>query len=248
MPKMTKLSVNVNKIATLRNARGENTPDLVSFVEHCESFGAQGITVHPRPDERHVTLADTYNLAKVIQTEYNIEGYPDQRYLKIISDIKPDQATLVPDAENVLTSNAGWDTIKHKSLLIDLVAQIKECGSRVSIFVEPNNNIIENAKEIGADRIEFYTGPYAYQFLSNKQSAIDPYIEATLFANSCGLKINAGHDLNLLNLSWFVKNMPFLDEVSIGHALMSDALYYGIENSIQMYLKEINKGKINNKN
>lgn len=248
MPKMTKLSVNVNKIATLRNARGENTPDLVSFVEHCESFGAQGITVHPRPDERHVTLADTYSLAKVIQTEYNIEGYPDQRYLKIISDIKPDQATLVPDAENVLTSNAGWDTIKHKSLLIDLVSQIKECGSRVSIFVEPNNNIIENAKEIGADRIEFYTGPYAYQFLSNKQSAIDPYIEATLFANSCGLKINAGHDLNLLNLSWFVKNMPFLDEVSIGHALMSDALYYGIENSIQMYLKEINKGKINNKN
>lgn len=245
---MTKLSVNVNKIATLRNARGENTPDLVSFVEHCESFGAQGITVHPRPDERHVTLADTYNLAKVIQTEYNIEGYPDQRYLKIISDIKPDQATLVPDAENVLTSNAGWDTIKHKSLLIDLVTQIKECGSRVSIFVEPNNNIIENAKEIGADRIEFYTGPYADQFLSNKQSAIDPYIQAALFANSCGLKINAGHDLNLLNLSWFVKNMPFLDEVSIGHALMSDALYYGIENSIQMYLKEINKGKINNKN
>jgi len=245
---MTKLSVNVNKIATLRNARGENTPDLVSFVEHCESFGAQGITVHPRPDERHVTLADTYNLAKVIQTEYNIEGFPDQRYLKIISDIKPHQATLVPDAENVLTSNAGWDTIKHKSFLIDQVAQIKECGSRVSIFVEPNNKIIENAKEIGADRIEFYTGPYADHFLSNKQSAIDPYIKAALFANSCGLKINAGHDLNLLNLSWFVKNMPFLDEVSIGHALMSDALYYGIENSIQMYLKEINKGKTNNKN
>ncbi len=242
MPKMTKLSVNVNKIATLRNARGGNTPDLVRFVEDCENFGAQGITVHPRPDERHVTLSDTYNLAKVIRTEYNIEGYPDQRYLKIISDIQPKQATLVPDAEDVLTSNAGWDTIKHKSFLTDLVAQIKESGSRVSIFVEPNNKIIENAKEIGADRIEFYTGPYADDFLLNKQNAIDPYIQASLFANSCGLKINAGHDLNLLNLSWFVKNMPFLDEVSIGHALMSDALYYGIENSIQMYLKEINKG------
>ncbi len=236
---MTKLSVNINKIATLRNARGGKLPNVVQFAIDCERFGAEGITVHPRPDERHITSDDTYALAEVVKTEYNIEGYPDARFQKIISDIKPTQATLVPDPPNVLTSNAGWDTLQNKDLLTDLVAGYKELGVRSAIFIEPDKKLIEGAAATGVDRIELYTGPYADNFSSDREKAIEKYAEAAGFAYELGLGINAGHDLSLDNLAYFKSYIPNLLEVSIGHALISDALYFGIENTIQLYLKEL---------
>jgi len=236
---MTKLSVNINKIATLRNARGGNTPNVVQFALDCERFGAQGITVHPRPDERHITLRDTYDLATVVKTEFNIEGYPDDRFQKIISDLRPAQATLVPDPPNVLTSDAGWDTIKNKALLNDLIVGYRELGVRSSIFIEPDLKMIEGAAAIGVDRIEFYTGPFAEQYSENPEKAISAYVTAANLCNELGIGINAGHDLSMENLAYFKTQIPQLLEVSIGHALISDALYFGIENTIQLYLKEL---------
>jgi len=234
-----KLSVNINKIATLRNARGGNVPDLLQVAKDCELFGADGITVHPRPDERHITKKDTYDLATMVTTELNIEGYPDDRFMQMIADIKPAQATLVPDPPGVLTSNAGWNTIKQKAFLIDTIAQIKSMGIRTSLFIETDNTLIETAAEIGTDRIEFYTGPYAHNYLKNKEAAILPYIESAKIADKVGLGINAGHDLSLINLRFFSQNIPTLLEVSIGHALISDALYYGLENTVRMYKREL---------
>ena len=236
---MAKLSVNINKIATIRNARGGNTPSVVQVAIDCERFGAEGITVHPRPDERHITKQDVYDLAKVVSTEFNIEGYPDQRYLDLIQEIIPAQATLVPDPPNVLTSNAGWDTKKNLILLTDLVQQFREMGVRSSIFIDTNLENIEYAAKTGVDRIELYTGPYAENFSANPDKAIAAYVKAANLATELGMEINAGHDLSLDNLSFFKTKIPQLVEVSIGHALISDALYYGLENTIQMYLKRL---------
>lgn len=236
---MTKLSVNINKFATLRNARGGNNPDLVKVARDCQHFGAEGITIHPRPDERHITTRDVYNLKPVITTEYNIEGYPDDRYIKLVSDTRPEQATLVPDPPDVLTSNAGWDTVKEKQLLQDVIGKLKEAGCRVSIFVDPDPELAAAAKETGADRIELYTEAYAIGYLKNKEEAIKPYADAALAANEAGLEINAGHDLDLENLRYFHLNIPELAEVSIGHALVCDAIYLGLENTIRLYLKEL---------
>jgi pyridoxine 5-phosphate synthase len=232
---MSKLSVNINKIATIRNARGGNTPNVVQFAIDCERFGADGITVHPRPDERHITLQDVYDLNQVVKTEFNIEGYPDERYLKIIEEIRPAQATLVPDPPNVLTSNAGWDTKKHQSQLKELVDHFRSLGVRSSIFVDTNLMNIEYAAKTGVDRIELYTGPFAEEYPFDKEKAVLPYKEAAILAHDLQLGINAGHDLSLENLQFFKQNIPNLDEVSIGHALISDALYLGIENTIQRY-------------
>lgn len=236
---MTRLSVNINKIATLRNARGGNNPDVVKVAQDCERFGGQGITVHPRPDERHIRYRDVFELKDVIKTEFNIEGYPDERYLKIIREIKPAQATLVPDPPNAITSNAGWDTIKNATLLKSVIEEIKSYGVRVSIFVDPISKMVEGASKIGADRIELYTEPYAHKFRVNKNVAIEAYQESARLAHDSGLGINAGHDLSLENLNFFRKNISFLDEVSIGHALICDALYFGLENTIQLYLREL---------
>ena len=232
---MTKLSVNINKIATIRNARGGNTPNVVQVAIDCERFGADGITVHPRPDERHITTKDVYDLSKIVKTEFNIEGYPDDRYMDLIKELKPAQATLVPDPPHVLTSNAGWDTKLHQSLLTDLVQQFKEMGVRSSIFIDTNLENIEYAAKTGVDRIELYTGPYAEDFELNPEKAIAEYIKAANLASDLGLEINAGHDLSLDNLKFFKSNIPKLAEVSIGHALISDALYFGLENTIQRY-------------
>lgn len=232
---MTKLSININKIATLRNARGGNVPNVVKFAMDCERFGVDGITVHPRPDERHITLQDVYDLAPVVNTEFNIEGYPDARFMKMVAAIKPAQATLVPDPPHVLTSNTGWDVIKNKSLLIDIINQLHDYGVRVSIFLNPELDQVEAAKLSGTDRIEFYTGPYADHYQQDKHLAIAAYVSAAQAAHAIGLGINAGHDLSLQNLKFFKQSLVHLDEVSIGHAIISDALYYGIENTIQMY-------------
>lgn len=235
----TKLSVNINKIATLRNARGGNMPNVVQVARDCERFGAQGITVHPRPDERHITLQDVYDLKNVVKTEFNIEGYPDERFMKLLDEVRPEQATLVPDPPDVLTSNAGWDTVKQLGVLSDLIEKIKGMGIRTSIFLGTDLEHVRFAKQTGTDRIEFYTGPYAENFGLNAESAIEAYVNAAKLANELGLGINAGHDLSLENLSYFVKTIPFVDEVSIGHALISDALYYGLENTIQQYLSAL---------
>lgn len=232
---MTKLSININKIATLRNARGGNVPNVVKFAMDCERFGVDGITVHPRPDERHITLQDVYDLAPVVKTEFNIEGYPDARFMKMVQEVKPAQATLVPDPPHVLTSNTGWDVIKNKSLLIDIINQLHGYGVRVSIFLNPELDQVEAAKLSGTDRIEFYTGPYANHYQQDKHLAIAAYVSAAQAAHAIGLGINAGHDLSLQNLKFFKQSLVHLDEVSIGHAIISDALYYGIENTIQMY-------------
>ncbi len=229
------LSVNINKIATIRNARGGNTPNVVQVAMDCERFGADGITVHPRPDERHITLQDVYDLKKAVKTEFNIEGFPDTRFLKIIEEIRPAQATLVPDPPTVLTSNAGWDTQKNLDLLTDLVQQFRSQGVRSSIFCDTNLTNIEFAAKTGVDRIELYTGPYAENFLQNPAKAIQEYIQAAELAHALGIGINAGHDLSLENLNFFKSSIPFLAEVSIGHALISDALYLGLENTIQRY-------------
>ncbi len=236
---MTRLSVNINKIATLRNARGGNNPDVIRAAIDCERFGAEGITVHPRPDERHIRHTDVLQLKEVVKTEFNIEGYPDARFLKIIREVKPAQATLVPDAPDAITSNAGWDTLRHRSFLIDVTKEIQRLGVRVSIFVDPVLRMVEGAANIAADRIELYTEPYAREFLLSPEVAIKPYIESSRLAHDLGLAINAGHDLDLHNLAYFHKNIPHLDEVSIGHALICDALYLGLENSIQRYLQQL---------
>jgi pyridoxine 5-phosphate synthase len=232
---MTKLSVNINKVATIRNARGGNVPNVVQFAMDCERFGADGITVHPRPDERHITTKDVYELKDAVKTEFNIEGYPDKRYLKIIKDLRPEQATLVPDPPGVLTSNAGWDAKNHFDFLKETCSEIHSLGVRSSIFIEPTIELIEIAKEIGVQRIEFYTGPYAEDYYIDRENAIYTYANAAAYAHKLGLGINAGHDLNLDNLKFFKSKIPYLAEVSIGHAIISDALYLGIENTIQRY-------------
>lgn len=234
---MTKLSVNINKVATLRNARGGSLPDVVQFALDCERFGAQGITVHPRPDERHIRYKDVHDLKPVLTTEFNIEGNPVPRFVELVKEIKPAQVTLVPDAENVLTSNAGWDTVKHQSFLSDIVSEFKTCGIRVSIFIDPVPQMIEMAARTGTDRVELYTEAYASHYAADSAKAIAPYVEAATVARQCGLGLNAGHDLSLENLQYFHQQIPWLDEVSIGHALISDALYLGIEETIHRYLQ-----------
>ncbi|WP_199136786.1 pyridoxine 5'-phosphate synthase [Pedobacter sp. ASV12] len=237
---MTKLSVNINKIATLRNSRGGNNPDLVKVALDCERFGAQGITVHPRPDERHIRYQDVFDLKAVIATEFNIEGNcREQKFVDLVLANKPAQVTLVPDAEGQLTSNHGWDTLKHADYLKEMVAVFKNAGIRVSIFVDPVVALVEGALATGTDRIELYTEAYASHFHQNKAQAIAPYVQAALKANELGLGINAGHDLDLHNLKYFAQNIPNLLEVSIGHALISDALYYGLENTVQLYLNQL---------
>ena len=232
---MTKLSVNINKIATLRNARGGNLPNVLKAAVDCQAFGADGITVHPRPDQRHITKKDAYELRDVITTEYNIEGYPSKDFIKMVLDICPEQVTLVPDAVDVITSNCGWDTLKHTSFLKEIISEFKESGIRTSIFVNPEVKIIEGAKLCGTDRVELYTEDYAAKFLVDKNQAILPYLAAAEKALECDLEINAGHDLSLNNLSFFINQINNISEVSIGHALISDAIYLGLENTIQMY-------------
>ncbi|HSY62723.1 MAG TPA: pyridoxine 5'-phosphate synthase [Cytophaga sp.] len=236
---MTRLSVNINKIATLRNARGGNNPDVIKVALDCERFGAEGITIHPRPDERHIRYQDAYELKKVLATEFNIEGNPERSFIKLVEDVKPHQVTLVPDAIDAITSNAGWDTIKHQAFLKETISNFKRLGIRVSVFVDPDPKFVEAAAAAGADRIELYTEPYATKFHSNKAAAIKDYIAAAACAKQLGLGINAGHDLDLFNLNYLKTEIPFLDEVSIGHALVCDALYYGLENTIQLYLREL---------
>lgn len=236
---MTKLSVNINKIATLRNARGGNNPDVVKTAIDCERFGAEGITVHPRPDERHITYKDVMQLKEVVTTEFNIEGYPDKRYIEIIEKVQPAQATLVPDPPDAITSNNGWNTIEHYSFLKETIDHLKSMGVRTSIFVNPEIAMIEGANEIGTDRIELYTEPYAAGFHTDNQEAIKPYKEAAEKAREFGIGINAGHDLDLENLAFLRKEIPYIDEVSIGHALICDALYFGLENTIQLYRRKL---------
>jgi pyridoxine 5-phosphate synthase len=236
----TKLSVNINKVATLRNARGGNVPDVIQFAKDCERFGAQGITVHPRPDERHITYKDVYDLKDVINTEFNIEGNPkEKKFVELVLAVKPTQVTLVPDAENQLTSNHGWNTVDEKDFLKDIIALFKAQGIRTSIFVDANESIVAAAKETGTDRIELYTESYAKEFETNKIAAIEPFIKAALIAKEMNLGLNAGHDLSLQNLHYFASCLPNLQEVSIGHALISDAIYFGIENTIQLYLRQL---------
>lgn len=237
---MTRLSVNINKIATLRNSRGGNNPDLIKVALDAERFGAEGITVHPRPDERHIRYEDVRALKKVLTTEFNIEGNcREQKFIDLVLEVKPHQVTLVPDAENQLTSDHGWDTIKHQSYLQEMIALFKQVGIRTSIFCDPYMRMVEGAAKTGTDRIELYTEQYAKGFHANKDIAIEPYIHAAALATSLGLGVNAGHDLDLNNLSYFSKHIPQLDEVSIGHALICDALYLGLENTIQLYRRQL---------
>lgn len=237
---MTKLSVNINKIATLRNARGGAKPSVLQAAIDVQRFGADGVTIHPRPDERHITYKDTYEIAEVITTEFNIEGNPQKgKFLEIVKELKPAQATLVPDSDDVLTSCAGWDTIKNKAYLTDIIGELKELGIRVSVFLDPIEQFVEGAKEIGADRIELYTEAYAVNFNKDKEKAVLAYKECAEYAHKLGLGINAGHDLDLDNLNFLKQQIPFMDEVSIGHALISDALYLGLENTIQMYKRKL---------
>ncbi len=236
---MTKLSVNINKIATLRNARGGNIPDVLKAAMDIERFGGQGITVHPRPDERHIQYDDVIKLRPAITTEFNIEGYPSKEWIDLVLKVKPHQATLVPDPPGALTSNAGWNTTKHKSFLKEVISELKKNKIRSSIFIETDSKLIENAIETGTDRIELYTEPYAKYYSYDKHTCIKPFTEAAILANKLGLGVNAGHDLSLENLNFFYKNIPNLLEVSIGHALISDALYYGLENTVQLYLRQL---------
>ena len=236
------LSVNINKVALIRNARGGHEPNLFQFAQDCESFGAQGITVHPRPDQRHIRYDDLMPLKKLVKTEFNIEGYPDGVFLELMEQVKPHQCTLVPDAPHVLTSEAGWDIKRNVDFLKNTVERLHEHGIRVSLFIEPDEDVCVLARETGADRVEFYTGPYAKNYPVNPEMAVLKYHNACLLCGEIGIGINAGHDLNLDNLSYFVSKMPGLAEVSIGHALISDALYFGIKNTIQMYLEKIHSG------
>ncbi len=236
---MTKLSVNINKIATLRNSRGGDVPNVVQFAKDVQRFGSQGVTIHPRPDERHIRYQDVYDLKPVVHTEYNIEGNPIQKFIDIVLEVKPTQVTLVPDAEDAITSNAGWDTIKHKAFLVDVIKEFKNNGIRTSIFVDPELKQIEGAKATGTDRIELYTEAFAHQYSLGNEQAIQPYAECAVLANELNLGINAGHDLSLENIKFFKDNIPNLLEVSIGHALIAESLYLGIENVVQMYLQRL---------
>ncbi|WP_353169526.1 pyridoxine 5'-phosphate synthase [Flavobacterium sp.] len=236
---MTKLSVNINKIATLRNARGGNVPDLLQVAKDIQKFGAHGITIHPRPDERHITYQDARDLKNVVYTEYNIEGNPQHNFIDLVLECKPDQVTLVPDAIGAITSNAGWDTIKHLDYLTEVIQEFQRNGIRTSIFVDANENMVEGAKKTGTDRIELYTESFAYQYSLGNQSAIEPFVKAAIRANELGLGINAGHDLSLDNIKFFKDNIPNLLEVSIGHALISESLYLGLDNVVNMYLNKL---------
>jgi pyridoxine 5-phosphate synthase len=239
MKQRTKLSVNINKIATLRNARGGNNPDLIKVAVDCERFGAQGITIHPRPDERHIRKSDVYQLKKTVKTEFNIEGYPSPDFIQLIHEIKPDQVTLVPDPPEAITSNAGWDTVKYGDFLKTVITDLKKSTGRVSIFLDPKPEWVYPAKLTGADRIELYTEYYATHFHLNKEDAINSYVQTAKAAALHELGLNAGHDLNLENLDYFALHVPELLEVSIGHALVCDSLYYGLQNTIQMYLSKL---------
>lgn len=236
---MTKLSVNINKLATIRNSRGGNNPDVIAYAKKIESYGAQGITIHPRPDQRHIRFDDVYALKNVVQTEYNIEGYPSEEFIRMVIEVMPTQVTLVPDPPDVLTSNNGWDTIAHQSFLKDVIGRFKEAGIRTSIFLNPDINMLESAQSTGTDRIELYTEAYASAFKADKEKAIAPYLETAIAANSIGIGLNAGHDLDLDNLKYFATTIPNLLEVSIGHALICDALEYGMSNTVKMYLNQL---------
>ena len=238
---MTRLSVNINKVATLRNARGGNMPDVLKAARDCERFGAQGITVHPRPDERHIRYSDVIAIKPLITTEFNIEGNPIPRFCELVLQVRPDQVTLVPDAENALTSDAGWDTVRNKDFLTRTCAMFKEAGIRVSVFVDPDPEMVRGAAACGADRVELYTAGYAERFPLDPAAAVAPYLKAAEAARECGLGLNAGHDLNLDNLAYFIRTIPWTDEVSIGHAIICDALYMGLERTIAAYLEEIRK-------
>ena len=237
----TKLSVNLNKVALIRNSRGANYPDLEKVARDCESYGAQGITLHPRPDERHATYADIPLMKNLVTTELNVEGYPSEKFLKMIHQVRPHQCTLVPDKPGALTSDAGWDTISNAVFLTRICKDLKNAGIRSSLFVDPSIEMVQGAKKVGADRIEFYTGPYAHDYPGNREEAIEKYIAAAKKARVLGLEVNAGHDLNLTNLQYFLSEIPWVKEVSIGHAIICDALYYGLKNTIQMYLNIIAK-------
>lgn len=236
---MTKLSVNINKIATLRNSRGGNAPNVVQFAKDVQEYGAEGVTIHPRPDERHIRYQDAYDLKPVVFTEYNIEGNPIKKFIDMVLNLKPTQVTLVPDAIDAITSNAGWDTIKNKGFLTEVISEFKRNSIRTSVFLDPDLKQIEGAKEIGSDRIELYTEAFAHQFSLGNEDAIKPYTDCALHANRIGLGINAGHDLSLENIKFFKENIPNLLEVSIGHALISESLYLGVENVVQMYLHKL---------
>lgn len=236
---MTKLSVNINKIATLRNSRGGDMPNVVQFAKDVQRFGAEGVTIHPRPDERHIRYQDAYDLKSEVYTEYNIEGNPIEKFTNMVLEIKPTQVTLVPDAVDAITSNAGWDTIKHKDFLVEMIQEFKQNGIRTSIFVDPDLKQIEGAKETGTDRIELYTEAFAHQYSLGNHEAIKPYAACAELANELGLGVNAGHDLSLDNIQFFKQHIPGLLEVSIGHALISESLYLGIENVVQMYLRKL---------
>lgn len=232
---MTKLSVNINKIATLRNARGGDVPNVLKMALDCEQFGAEGITVHPRPDERHIRRSDVFELRPNLETEFNIEGYPSEEFMALVLEVRPHQVTLVPDKPDQLTSNSGWDTVTHKKILIGLMDQLREAGIRSSIFVNPEVEMVRGAAEVGADRVELYTEPYASEYLVNREQAIAPFVQAAEEARKQGLGLNAGHDLSLENLAYFRQQIPWCDEVSIGHALIADALYLGMEETIRQY-------------
>jgi pyridoxine 5-phosphate synthase len=236
---MTKLSVNINKFAVIRNSRGGNRPNLIDAATNCEKFGAEGITVHPRPDERHIRYKDVHEIKPVLTTEFNIEGFPSEKFISLVLEVKPAQVTLVPDPPNAITSNAGWDTIKNESFLKEIICEFKNNGIRTSVFIDPDKSMIENALKTGTDRVELYTEDYANKYTSNREIAIKKYLNAALIANDLGIGINAGHDLNLENLHYFASNIPNLLEVSIGHALVCDAVYLGLENTIQLYLKQL---------
>jgi len=237
---MTKLSVNINKIATLRNARGEDYPNLVKTANDIIKFGAEGITIHPRPDERHIKYSDAYDLKQNISTELNIEGNPSKKFINMVCEVKPNQVTLVPDESDAITSNSGWDTVKNFDFLKDVVEEFKSNSIRVSIFIDPDSKMLEGAKKINSDRVELFTGPYAKQYINNKSNAINRYIDCSEIANKIGMELNAGHDLNQQNLEFFKNNIVNLKEVSIGHALISESLYHGLESTIKSYLNILN--------
>ena len=237
---MTKLSVNINKIATIRNARGGNNPNLLKMAKDIQTYGAQGITIHPRPDQRHITYKDAIDLPKIISTEFNIEGNPIEQFVDLVCKIKPDQVTLVPDSVDAITSNSGWDTLKNKSFLKEVVSEFKNNGIRTSIFIDTDLKLIEGAKNTGTDRIELYTESFAVNYLKGNKDEINKYINASILANDLGMGVNAGHDLSLENIHFFVDKIPYLDEVSIGHAIICESLYLGIENVVNMYLQKIN--------
>ncbi len=236
---MTRLSVNINKVATLRNARGGNNPDVLQAAIDCQRFGAQGITVHPRPDERHIRYSDVRQIRPHMSTEYNIEGYPSPEFMELVMEVRPHQVTLVPDPPSALTSSEGWNTLTHAALLKEITETLREAGIRSSIFIGTDHELIRGAAEVGTDRVELYTEPYAKLFTGDREAAVAPFISAAEVAREAGLALNAGHDLDLENLQFFVKNIPWIEEVSIGHALICDALYYGLENAIGMYLREL---------